>query len=235
MCGIVGFTGRENKGLLNTMTNSIVHRGPDDEGYYSDGQVNLGMRRLSIVDIEFGKQPLCNEDGSVWVVCNGETYNHRDLRKELEKQGHIFKSNHSDTEVIPHLYEEYGEKWPAHVNGMFGIAIWDRCERRLLLYRDRIGKKPLYYALKNGQIIFASEIKAILKHPAISRELDYKALYSYFGLKNISAPKTAFADIRQLMPGHFLVWQGGKIDERSYWHVYFGDALTDIRQFARLL
>lgn len=230
MCGIVGFTGRNNQKSLRTMADSIVHRGPDDNGYYSDGWMNLGVRRLSIVDIEYGKQPISNEDGSVWVVFNGEIYNHAELRKDLENKHHKFKTHHSDTEVIIHLYEEYGEDWPTLVNGMFGVALWNAQHKKLLLYRDRIGKKPLYYALKNGQIIFASEIKAILTHPDISRDLDYQALYHYFGLKNISALKTAFTDIKQLLPGHFLSWQAGKAEICPYWKLDFSSPLNDISE-----
>ena len=230
MCGICGFTGKANEVVLKRMTNSIFHRGPDDDGYYSDNLINLGMRRLSIVDIEHGKQPISNEDRSIWVVFNGEIYNHAELRKELENKHHKFKTDHSDTEVIVHLYEEYGEDWPTLVNGMFGVALWDVHQKKLLLYRDRIGKKPLYYAIKNGQIVFASEIKAILKHPAVSRNLDYQSLYHYFGLKNISAPSTAFADIKQLLPGHFLTWQVGKAETRPYWKLDFSSPLNDISE-----
>ena len=230
MCGIVGFSGHKDIKILEAMNQMLFHRGPDDEGYFSNGVINLGMRRLSIVDLEFGKQPICNEDGSVWVVCNGEIYNHVSLRKDLEKKKHQFSTDHSDTEVIVHLYEEYAEDWPIYVNGMFGAAIWDEREKRLSLCRDRIGKKPLYYAQKNGRIIFASEIKAILQHPAVSRELDYQSLYHYFGLKNISAPRTAFADIKQLMPGHILVWEAGSIRTYPYWSVDFSEPLNDITE-----
>jgi asparagine synthase (glutamine-hydrolysing) len=213
------------------MTQRLRHRGPDDDGFYHDGAVNLGMRRLAIVDLEMGKQPQFNEDLSLVVVQNGEIYNHRPLREDLERLGHRFRTHHSDTELIPHLYEEYGENWPNRVNGMFGTALWDAREQKLLLYRDRIGKKPLYYAVKNGQLVFASEIKAIFAHPQISRDLDYGALYRYFSLKNISAPRTAFKDIKQLPPGHFLVWHAGEIKTcRSYWQPNFGAVLDDITE-----
>lgn len=210
MCGICGFTGGADPAILQKMTQRLWHRGPDDDGLYYDGGVNLGMRRLAIVDVEMGKQPQFNEDHSLVVVQNGEIYNHQPLRQELERLGHRFRTHHSDTELLPHLYEEYGENWPERVNGMFGTALWDARDQKLLLYRDRIGKKPLYYAVENGQLVFASEIKAILAHPRISGDLDYGALYRYFALKNISAPHTAYADIKQLLPGHFLVWQGGR-------------------------
>jgi asparagine synthase (glutamine-hydrolysing) len=230
MCGIAGFSGSDNHAVLKGMNRTLFHRGPDDEGYFSDGLMNLAMRRLSIVDIESGKQPMSNEDGSIWVVFNGEIYNHEKLRRGLERGGHQFRTNHSDTEVIPHLYEEHGESWVSQINGMFGIALWDRKKQRLLLYRDRIGKKPLYYSVINREIIFGSEIKAVLKHPLVSRNLDYAALYHYFTLKNISAPRTAFSEIRQLLPGHILVWEGGKVEIKSYWQVYFGDPIEDISE-----
>jgi asparagine synthase (glutamine-hydrolysing) len=231
MCGICGFTGEGDPATLRRMSECLVHRGPDDDGFYHDSRVHLGMRRLAIVDVEMGKQPQFNEDRSLVVVQNGEIYNHQPLRQELERLGHHFRTHHSDTELIPHLYEEYGKNWPNRVNGMFGTALWDVREQKLLLYRDRIGKKPLYYAVKNGQLVFASEIKAILAHPRISGDLDYGALYRYFALKNISAPHTAFAAIRQLLPGHFLVWQGGEIKTcGSYWRPNFGAVLEDITE-----
>ncbi len=231
MCGICGFTGEADPATLQKMTQRLRHRGPDDDGFYHDGGVNLGMRRLAIVDVETGKQPQFNEDLSLVVVQNGEIYNHQPLRQELERLCHRFRTHHSDTELLPHLYEEYGENWPERVNGMFGTALWDARAKKLLLYRDRIGKKPLYYAMENGQLVFASEIKAILAHPRISGDLDYGALYRYFALKNISAPHTAFAAIRQLLPGHFLVWQSGEIKTcRSYWQPNFSAVLDDITE-----
>jgi len=230
MCGIVGFTGRENRKLIKEMARMVIHRGPDDAGYYFDNLVNMGMRRLSIVDLESGQQPIGNEEGDIWTVFNGEIYNHMDLRSSLEKKKHRFVSHHSDTEVIVHLYEEYGERWPLFVNGMFGVAIWDKRRKKLLLFRDRIGKKPLYYSVIGKRIIFGSEIKSILCHPEVSAELDYGALYNYFSMKNVSAPNTAYADIKQLLPGHFLVWKSGRIEISSYWQVDMGDPLFDITE-----
>jgi len=230
MCGIIGFSGTANMKVMESMNQTIVHRGPDDDGYYADEFMNLGMRRLSIVDLESGKQPICNEDCSIWVVFNGEIYNHLELRKGLEQKGHRFRTHHSDTEVVVHLYEEYGEKWPQKVNGMFGLALWDKKKMKLFLYRDRIGKKPLYYAYKNGGIVFASEIKAILKHPAVSKDLDSRALYQYFGLKNISAPRTAFEDIKQVLPGSFVIWRDGGIETQAYWRLNFSSPLEDITE-----
>ncbi len=204
MCGITGFTTPPNPHLLRDMCRSLIHRGPDDEGYLDGPDISLSMRRLAIVDVETGKQPICNEAEDIRAVFNGEIYNHLELRDGLIRSGHCFKTAHSDTEVIVHLYEEYGYDWANHVNGMFGVAIWDKKEKKLLLYRDRLGKKPLYYSFRNGQIIFGSEIKALLKHPDVSKDINYSALYNYFGLKNISAPDTVYQDIRQLPPGHFL-------------------------------
>ncbi len=230
MCGICGFTGAGDRSLLERMNRTMIHRGPDGEGYYEDDFVHLAMRRLAIVDLETGDQPLSNEDQSIWVVFNGEIYNHKDLRQDLLRRGHQFRTHHSDTENIVHLYEEYGELWPhlAGVNGMFAIALWDARRQRLLLYRDRIGKKPLYWALVNGNLIFASEIKAVLSHPEISREMDFSALYHYFSLKNLSAPATVYQHIKQLLPGHCLVWQAGEVEILPYWQLDFGNPLYDI-------
>ena len=230
MCGIVGFTGSPKSDVLRRMCRSLVHRGPDDERYFHNSGISLGIRRLAIVDLQNGRQPICNETGDIWIVFNGEIYNHVELRRELESKQHSFRTDHSDTEVIVHLYEEYGEDWPIYVNGMFGVALWDNREQKLLLYRDRIGKKPLYYALKNDQIVFGSEVKAIIKHPLISRDLDCRALYHYFALKNISAPATAYADIKQLLPGHLLVWHRGKSWVRPYWKLDFSRPLTDVSE-----
>jgi len=230
MCGIVGFSGPPRPEILRAMCRSLTHRGPDGEGYYEGDGIHMGMRRLAIVDLETGDQPICNEDGTIWVVFNGEIYNHVELRNALQARGHTFRSHHSDTETIVHLYEEYGDLWPekSGVNGMFGAAIWDARQQRLLLYRDRIGKKPLYWSLRNGHLIFGSEIKAVLGHPDVSRQLDYPALYHYFSLKNLSAPATVYQDIRQLLPGHYLAWQDGQVHEAPYWRLDFSQPLLDI-------
>jgi len=230
VCGIVGFTGGKRPSLLRQMCRALIHRGPDDEGYFEDDMISFGMRRLAIVDIESGTQPLSNETEEIWTVCNGEIYNHRTLRQHLTELGHHFTTDHSDTEVIVHLYEEYGECWPSKVNGMFGIALWDTREKKLLLYRDRIGKKPLYYALTDQQLIFGSEIKALLKHPDLSSHLDFQALYHYFGMKHISAPHTAYTSIKQLLPGQMLIWQEGEVQFTTYWLVDFSTTVTDITE-----
>ncbi len=217
MCGIAGFTGQPNVTILKRMCQSIEHRGPDEDGFFENPHVSMSMRRLSIVDLETGGQPAYNEDRNIVTVFNGEIYNHESLRNELESLGHIFRSKHSDTEVIVHLYEELGYEWPARTNSMFGTAIWDNNRKEVILYRDRLGKKPLYYAIKNGQLVFGSEIKALLLHPDVSSELDYTALYSYFGLKNTSAPRTAYKDIRQLLPGQGLIWKDSREKIFQWW------------------
>ncbi len=192
--------------------------------------MSLASRRLAVVDLETGQQPQANENRSIWSVCNGEIYNHAGIRAMLEERGHRFHSDHSDTETIVHLYEQYGDLWPilGAANGMFAVAIWDAKRRRLLLYRDRIGKKPLYYCRSGNQLIFASEIKALLVHARISREPDFRALFHYFSLKHISAPRTAYRDIRQVQPGHCLVWENGTLRTTCYWRPQFGETLEDI-------
>ncbi len=188
------------------------------------------MRRLAIVDLERGHQPQTNENKNIWVVFNGEIYNHKELRQKLIKSGHKFSTDHSDTETIVHLYEEYGDAWPrlGQVNGMFGIALWDQPRKRLLLYRDRIGKKPLYWTVAQGEIVFASDIKSLLIHPQVCRNLNHQAIYHYFTVKNTSAPETAFKGIYQLLPGHYLVWEDGRVKTFAYWRLNFGQPLFDI-------
>src|SRR5690242_10113612 len=184
MCGIAGkfVLGHGEKisaELMTRMCRTLAHRGPDDEGYYIDGPVGLGHRRLSIIDLESGHQPISNEDETVWVVFNGEIYNYVELRRQLIEQGHRFRTS-TDTEVIVHLYEEMGEAFVTQLRGMFAIALWDRRLQRLLLARDRVGKKPLYYAYQPGRgISFGSEIKAILEDPVVRRDLDLQALDAY--------------------------------------------------------
>src|SRR5581483_3340778 len=171
MCGIIGFINSDRrqpatKHIAHAMNDAIVHRGPDDEGFYFNGHVALGMRRLSIIDLAGGHQPISNEDGTVWVVFNGEIYNFQTLRAELLKRGHSFHTQ-SDTEVLVHLYEEYGDDLVQHLNGMFGFALWDERRQRLLLARDRMGEKPLYFTHNQQAFVFASELKALLEHPSV--------------------------------------------------------------------
>lgn len=221
MCGICGFTGDKDQVVLKRMTDAIVHRGPDDDGYYADGKINLGMRRLSIIDVATGQQPIHNEDKKLWTIFNGEIYNFQELRKDLAGKGHLFYTDHSDTEVIVHLYEEYGRDFAHRINGMFALALWDRTEDKLLLIRDRMGVKPLFYAPVGDKLIFGSEIKAILQHPAYQRGVNYEAVYHYFTLKNIPAPMTAFAGIHSLLPGELLFFARGDIVKERWWKIRF--------------
>lgn len=201
----------------------IIHRGPDEDGYYADGNINLGMRRLSIIDVTTGHQPIHNEDRSIWTVFNGEIYNFQELRKELEEKGHSFYTDHSDTEVVVHLYEEYGDDFLHKINGMFAIALWDKGKERLLLIRDRMGVKPLFYALVNNMLIFGSEIKAILSHPAYTLNLSYEGVYHYFTFKNIPAPLTAFKGIYSVLPGEMLIFLNGKVTKNRWWKIKFNE------------
>lgn len=217
MCGIAGYSGREVPGLMARMLHQIRHRGPDDAGEYKDDRVNLGMVRLSIIDLSGGHQPISNEDGTIHVIFNGEIFNYIELRDELEKRGHQFKTG-SDTETIVHAYEEYGTAFAHKLNGMFTIALWDTREQRLLLYRDRFGVKPLFYANLKGRLVFGSEIKAIRCHPEISSELDYEALSHYLSLRNVPAPYTIYRDIRALLPGQMLSWSEQEGIKLSKWY-----------------
>jgi asparagine synthase (glutamine-hydrolysing) len=226
MCGICGIVKAENgepipRSLLSSMCATIVHRGPDDEGIYVQNNVGLGTRRLSIIDIEGGHQPLSNEDGSVWVAHNGEIYNFPDLREELIKRGHTFKTR-TDTETIVHSYEEWGELCIQKFRGMFAFALWDDHKKRLLIVRDRVGIKPLYYSLlenKNGTLVFGSELKTILVHPGVKRSLEPQALNLYLTFEYIPEPLSAFKNIYKLPAGAFLVYEQGKIRIERYWDV----------------
>ena len=207
MCGIAGIYNFKTlkpvtQSLLKAMTDTLVHRGPDDEGFYVSGPIGLGHRRLSIIDLEGGHQPIANEDETVWVVFNGEIYNFGELHEDLVKKGHTFKTR-SDTEVIVHLYEEEGEQCFEKLRGMFAIAIWDARNRKLVLARDRVGKKPLFYFYDGSRIAFASEMKAILEVPDVPREIDPQAVSDYFSFLYIPAPKSIFKHIRKVLPGHY--------------------------------
>lgn len=221
MCGIAGIAGtepdvRQDVGTIRLMCNAIVHRGPDDEGFYIRDGTGLGMRRLSIIDLAGGHQPIHNEDRNVWVVFNGEIYNFLELRRDLESRGHRFYT-HSDTEVIVHLYEELGTDCVRKLRGMFAIALWDERRKSLLLARDRLGKKPLHYALHSGNLYFSSEIKSLLAVKPALADVDGEALLSYFQFGYIPDPFTAFRPIRKLPPGHLLEFEAGRIRVRSYW------------------
>lgn len=225
MCGITGifeFDRRDeiSRELVHRMNETIVHRGPDDEGIYVGAGVGLGFRRLSIIDLAGGHQPIANEDESVWVMLNGEIYNYPELRKELENLGHRF-STHSDTETVVHLYEEYGEGCFARLRGMFAVVLWDARERKIILSRDRIGKKPLFYFTDGKRILFGSELKALLVADSMPRSLDHQAISDYFSLGYIPAPKTIYQSVRKVLPGHYLVASAAGIRETSYWNLSF--------------
>ena len=224
MCGIVGRLNFHpepvSREMLGSMCNALAHRGPDDWGLYLGERIGLGSRRLSIIDLAGGHQPVCNEDETVWIVYNGEIYNVPELRQDLRKRGHVFRSN-SDTEVIVHLYEDQGIECLQELNGMFAFAIWDERCQRLFLARDRLGKKPLVYALTNESITFASEIAAVLQNPAIQREVDPEALDLYLTLAYVPSPWTMLKTIRKLPAGHFLICERGDVAIRRYWDVHF--------------
>ena len=232
MCGITGAIWTDPKraidaSTLRKMTDVLRHRGPDDDGSYTNEfclrppyepmpGVALGFRRLSIIDLEGGHQPMSNEDGTVWVVFNGEIYNYPALRRRLDGAGHSFRTN-SDTETIVHLYEDEGLDFVQHLNGMFAIAIWDARERRLVLVRDRIGQKPLVYRHEPGRLLFASELKSLLQVADVPREIDAGAIDDYLTYQYIPHPKTIFTGIRKLPPGHLAVYQDDKLEVRPYW------------------
>ncbi len=235
MCGITGIlnqSGARVEGAeLKRMCDVMQHRGPDDEGTYIAGPVGLGMRRLSIIDLASGHQPIHNEEKNIWVVLNGEIYNYRQLRSELEAKGHRFYTK-SDTETIVHLYEEYGEECVQHLNGMFGFALWDDRRQKLLIARDRAGEKQIYYALKNGKFVFGSEIKCLLQSDVVSRDIDYSALDAYLTYLYIPSPATIFRDVRELPAAHLLVFDREGLQIRRYWDLQFRiDRKKDARAF----
>jgi asparagine synthase (glutamine-hydrolysing) len=206
------------------MAETMAHRGPDQDGFYLSDEWSLGHRRLSIIDLsEQGRQPMTNEDGSLWVVFNGEIFNFAEIRAELEAKGHQFRS-HSDTEVILHGYEEYGEDIVHRFRGMFAFGLWDQRRRRFVLVRDRLGIKPLYYYLAGSKLIFASEIKSILEHPEVPRTLNRQALYAYLGFEFVPAPDTMFAGIKKLPAGHRLIFENGQARVEQYWDLDFSAA-----------
>ena len=220
MCGIAGITWRD-EALVARMTKVIAHRGPDQDGIYTDDFVSLGHRRLSIIDLsEHGRQPMSNEDGSIWVTFVGEIYNFQELRPVLEGLGHTFRSR-TDTEVIVHAYEEYGPACVERFNGMFAFAVWDKKRRELILARDRLGVKPLYYYARDERLAFASEIKAIVQVPEVKREINPQALYHYVGYEFVPAPDTMFRNVHKLSPGHYLRYKDGKTEIVRYWDVQF--------------
>ena len=227
MCGICGVfeTGREKAietAVLKNMADRLRHRGPDDEGFYASGEIGLAHRRLAIIDLAGGHQPLANEDETVWIAFNGEIYNFEELNRRFLATGHSFRTR-SDTETIVHLYEELGEACFAELRGMFAIALWDARRKRLLLARDRIGKKPLFYSWDGRRMVFASEIKAMWPAGGLSDEIDLTAVSDYFSYLYVPAPKTIYRDIRKLQAGHYLVADRSGVREVPYWDIQFQD------------
>ncbi len=227
MCGIAGFVERdvtgtrgaaeENTAVLDRMCRRIAHRGPDDQGMFLSGGVALGMRRLSIIDLKGGHQPLSGCDERVTIVFNGEIYNYRELKRELEARGHKFHT-HSDTETIVHAYEEFGTKCVEHLRGMFAFALWDERARELFIARDRVGKKPLYYTVtQSGALVFGSELKSLLEHPFVESEMDADALDAYLSFGYVPDPLCIFRGIHKLPPGHHLRFAKGRITIEQYW------------------
>jgi asparagine synthase (glutamine-hydrolysing) len=221
MCGIAGLVtssglSPSDRELVDAMLRSIAHRGPDDHWSLADDRAIVGVRRLSIIDLDTGRQPVANEDGSIWVTQNGEIYNYVELRKELENLGHVF-STRSDTETIVHLYEQYGDGFVDHLRGMFAIALWDRRVHRLVLARDRLGKKPLYWRLADGRLTYGSELKAILADASATRRIDRTALAQFLEYQYIPSPRTIIEGIQKLPPATLLTWDGGEVTTHRYW------------------
>jgi len=245
MCGIAGWASldknkfsHEGKTVLHRMCEQMKHRGPDSEGLWTDESVALGMRRLSIIDLHTGEQPVYSEDKQIVAVMNGELYNFREVRNDLEKRGHKFETQ-TDTEILPHLYEEYGEAMLEHINGMFAFALWDKRKKKLLLARDRFGEKPLYYGVFDGALVFASEPKVLLEHPSVKREINTDALRQFLSFDYVPAPASIYKGISKLPAAHLLVLEKGEVKTRRYWNLTFHKngntpsiekAATDLRE-----
>jgi len=235
MCGIAGYAGKGGSGdALHFMTKAIERRGPDDEGYFIDENIGLGFRRLSIIDVNGGHQPISNEKENIWVMLNGEIYGFGALRDELLRLGHEFKTK-SDTEIIVHAYEQYGDDCFEHLNGMFAIAIWDIERRRLVLARDRMGKKPLYWTVNNGTLWFASELKALLAAGIVERKIDFISLGTYFRSDAVPTPRSIFQNVQKLEPATAMSWSDGKTEKIwKFWqpsesrHPFTGDVVRDL-------
>lgn len=224
MCGIAGLYYRDGRPveepILTAMTDRIVHRGPDDDGFYIDGSVGLGFRRLSIIDLEGGHQPLCNEDGTVWIAFNGEIYNYKEIRRQLIDRGHQFRTE-ADTEVIVHLYEEKGPDCVKDLRGMFGFAIWDMKNQSVMVARDHFGIKPVYYTQTDEVIAFGSEIKSLLAIPGVQREVDREAFWNYLTFQYAPDPLTMFRSIQKLPAAHYMIIKNGSVKLERYWSVEF--------------
>ncbi len=225
ICGIYNYGTNEpaDSAALELSAQAMAHRGPDDAGSYRDASLGLGNRRLSIIDLPGGHQPLANEDETIWITFNGEIYNFRELRQDLESRGHRFRTS-TDTETIVHLYEEHGADCVERLRGMFAFALWDKRQRRLLLARDRIGIKPLFYRLEPGRITFASEVRALRNLSSQSLQIDPQSVYDFFGFRYVPAPRTLYRGVEKLLPAHLLIADPGGVRTRSYWDVPAEDA-----------
>ena len=217
MCGIAGWINLDTtkpdhnaEAVLHSMCETILHRGPDSEGLWLDDKVAIGMRRLSIIDLKTGDQPVFSEDRSVVVMMNGELYNYREVRAELEKDGFKFVTQ-SDTEILPHLYQKFGDAFIDHINGMYAFSLWDSRKKKLIIARDRFGEKPLYYGIFDGKLIWASEPKAILAHPSVKPELDLNALRHYVSFDYVPAPMSIYKGIHKLPAAHILTVENGEV------------------------
>ncbi len=228
MCGIAGWANLDSENpspntgevVLHSMCERMKHRGPDSEGLWLEDSVALGMRRLSIIDLHTGEQPVYSEDKQIVVVMNGELYNFREVRRDLEKRGHKFETQ-TDTEILPHLYEEYGDQMVEHINGMFAFALWDKRKQKLLLARDKFGEKPLYYGVFDEKLIFASEPKVLLENPHVEAEINTDALRQYLSFDYVPAPHSIYKGISKLPAAHLLVLEKGEIKTRRYWNLSF--------------
>ena len=228
MCGIAGWvnlnqpkiSNEQNEAVLHSMCETIIHRGPNSEGLWMDDTVALGLRRLSIIDLHTGDQPVYSEDKSVVVMMNGELYNYLEVRADLEKRGHKFVTQ-TDTEIVPHLYQEYGDDFVDHINGMFAITLWDTRKKRLVIARDRHGEKPVYYGIFDDKLIYASEPKALLAHPAVRPELDLDSLRQYLSFDYVPAPHSIYKSISKLPAAHLMTVENGEIRTRRYWNLTF--------------
>ena len=245
MCGIAGKIHAESgrpveESLLQAMCQAMVHRGPDDGGVYAAGQVGLGMRRLKVIDLEGGHQPMSNDAGTLWIVFNGEIYNYRQLRRELEERGHVFRT-HSDTETILHLYEEKGVDCFRDLRGMFAIALWDAGARTLVLARDRLGKKPLYYSQVSGGLSFASELGSLLCDPQVERTIDRRAIDEYLSYLFIPQPRTIYSQVKKLPAAAYALYREGQLEIHPYWELRYdqvehrpeGESLEELDQLLR--
>ena len=235
MCGIAGFVGEGSRNDLEKMIAAIKHRGPDDEGVFWAGGVGLAHARLSIIDLsERGRQPMFNDDKTIGVVFNGEIYNFKKLREQLAKRGYKFKSG-TDTEGIIRLFEDIGEDCFKELEGMFAIGLYDFKQKKLILARDRMGKKPLYWAIFNGTLMFASELKALLKHPLFKKELDLESLNKYLLHEYVPTPQSIFKNVRKLEPATYLVYKNGEVEKKEFWKISYGEGKLSFDESLRLL